>query len=94
MADKLTYIPNNDQQNCPLCILQLDLETQLNEQTNQNSNKVPNLLTLGTSVPPPILKYHLFQIYFGFFVSERIFRISTTYPSEWRNVSIISYNIN
>ena len=47
MADKLTYIPNNDQQNYPLCRLQLGLETQLNEQTKQNSNKVPKLVNFG-----------------------------------------------
>ena len=63
MADKLMYIPNEDTQNYPVCILQLVVETlgtQLNELINKNSiivfkfikatNKEILLKTLGTSV--------------------------------------------
>ena len=42
MADKFMYIPNDDTQNYPFCKIQLMVETfgQLNEPTNQCSNKV------------------------------------------------------
>ncbi len=41
MANKLMYIPNDDKQNYfSLCRFQL-VDTQLNEQTNQNLNKIP-----------------------------------------------------
>ena len=41
MANKLMYIPNDDPQNNPFCRLQLD--TQQNEPSNQNSIKVPKV---------------------------------------------------
>ena len=47
MADELMYIHNYDTQNYPLRRLQLSmqhLDTTLNEPTNQNSIKVPNVL--------------------------------------------------
>ena len=40
MADKLMYIPNNDTQNYPFCRLQFlfkQLDTQIDEPTNQKS---------------------------------------------------------
>ena len=43
IADKLTYIPNDDTQNYPFCKLQLvveNLNTHLIEPTNQHSIKV------------------------------------------------------
>ena len=43
MADKLTYITNDDTQNYPFCRLPLVVDTQLNELTNQNSIKVPKV---------------------------------------------------
>ena len=49
MADKLTYIPNDDTQNYPFCGLQLVVETlntQLNEPNNQSSVKVPKIVKL------------------------------------------------
>ncbi len=48
MYDKLMYIPNDDKQTFPLCRLQLVIEkmdTQLNEQTNKYSIKVPKVLS-------------------------------------------------
>ena len=47
MADKLTFIPNDDTLNYPFCRLKLvveSLDTQLNEPTNQNSIKVPKVI--------------------------------------------------
>ena len=52
-VDKLMYISNDDTQNYPLCKLQLfvkNLDTQLNEPTNQNtlhsiSNKLREHMT-------------------------------------------------
>ena len=41
------YIPNDDVQNYPFCRLQLKVETfktKLNEPTNQNSNKAPEVV--------------------------------------------------
>ena len=44
MTDKLMYfIPNDDTQNY-ICGLQLVVETQINEPTNQNSIKVPKIV--------------------------------------------------
>ena len=47
MADKFMYIPNDDTHNYPFFRLQLVVEmsnTQLNETTNQNLIKVPNVI--------------------------------------------------
>ena len=44
MAFKLMYIPNDYTQNYPFCRLQLVVETQINELTNQNSIKVPKVV--------------------------------------------------
>ena len=47
MANKLMYIPYDDTQNYPFCRLKLmveRLDTQLNEQINQNSIKVPKVV--------------------------------------------------
>ena len=44
MADKLMYIPNADTQNYPFCRLQLVVDTQLKESTNQNELKVPKVV--------------------------------------------------
>ena len=43
MTVKLMYIPNDDTQNCPFCKLQIVVETQLIEPTNQNLIKVPQV---------------------------------------------------
>ena len=45
MADKLMYIPNDDEQNYPFCTLQwlIFLDTQRNEPTNQNTTKILKL---------------------------------------------------
>ncbi len=47
MTDQLMYNPDDNTQHYPFCILQLwlkRLDTQLNEPTNQNSIKVPNVV--------------------------------------------------
>ena len=48
MTDKLMFIPNDDTQNKSFCRLKLVTETfgqfQLNEQTNENSLKVPKVV--------------------------------------------------
>ena len=49
MADKLMYIPNNDNQNYPFCRLQLKVKTleinnHLTGLTNQNSTKVTKVV--------------------------------------------------
>ena len=44
MANKLMYIPNDDTQNYPFYRLQLVVDTKLNEQTYQNSIKVPKVV--------------------------------------------------
>ena len=41
MADKFMYIPNDDTQNHPLCILQLVVETFKHTQLNEPRKKVP-----------------------------------------------------
>ena len=49
MTDKLMYIPNADTQNYPYCRLQLVVKTfwtlNPNEPTNENSRKVPKVVS-------------------------------------------------
>ena len=48
MVVKFMYIPHNDTQNHPFCKLQIVVEclnTKFNEPTNQNSFKVPKVVT-------------------------------------------------
>ena len=44
MANKFMYIQNDDTQNYPFCRLQLVVDTQLIEPTNQNSIRIPKVV--------------------------------------------------
>ena len=44
MVDKLMYIPNDETENYPLQLVVQCLDTYFNEQTNQNSIKIPKVV--------------------------------------------------